>query len=151
MIIEMVLNVKKFDNNMLQTSSKIIIKIMLIYGLYVLFHGKIAPGGGFQSGAIWGIALIFHVMIIGRSSLPKMISNKFLDITMASGVLLYALCGWVGPLMLNEFNFLNYYALNNSPVGQQIGIMTVEIGVFFTVFAAIGKIYFDLTNFEEPK
>ena len=38
--------------------SKILVPLILLFALYVQFHGDFGPGGGFQAGAIFCLAYI---------------------------------------------------------------------------------------------
>ena len=42
----------------LRIAAKLLIPVILLFGLYVQFHGDFGPGGGFQGGVIFGASLI---------------------------------------------------------------------------------------------
>ena len=45
--------------------SRILFAPIIIFGLYVQFHGDYGPGGGFQAGVIIAAAFILYSMIFG--------------------------------------------------------------------------------------
>ncbi|MEC7302741.1 MAG: MnhB domain-containing protein, partial [Pseudomonadota bacterium] len=45
--------------------SKLLIPFILLFGLYVQFHGDFGPGGGFQAGVIFASAFILYALIFG--------------------------------------------------------------------------------------
>ena len=51
----------------LSVVSKILFAPIIIFGLYVQFHGDYGPGGGFQAGVIVAAAFILYSMIFGLS------------------------------------------------------------------------------------
>ena len=65
----------------LSVVSKILFAPIIIFGLYVQFHGDYGPGGGFQAGVIVAAAFILYSMIFGLSKgetlVPTMI-NRYL-------------------------------------------------------------------------
>ncbi len=124
----------------LRVVSKLLIPFILLFGLYVQWHGDFGPGGGFQAGVIFGAAFILYALIFGlgtlRASLPAWLTRTVL----ALGVLLYAGVG-VETMILGS-KFLDYNVLGTTPTaGQHVGIILVEFGVGMTVFAAIVTIF----------
>ena len=37
---------------------------MLLFALYVQFHGDYGPGGGFQAGVIVAVGVILHALVL---------------------------------------------------------------------------------------
>ena len=51
------------ENPVFKIVSKILFGPIIIYGLYVQFHGDYGPGGGFQAGVIVAAAFILYSII----------------------------------------------------------------------------------------
>ena len=49
------------DNPILRVTAKILFAPIIVFGLYVQFHGDYGPGGGFQAGVIIAAAFILTV------------------------------------------------------------------------------------------
>ena len=45
--------------------TKLIVPFILLFGLYVQFHGEISAGGGFQAGVIFASGFILYNVIFG--------------------------------------------------------------------------------------
>ena len=45
--------------------TKLMLPYILLYALYVQFHGDYSPGGGFQAGVIFGSGFILYTLIFG--------------------------------------------------------------------------------------
>ncbi len=119
-------------HEVLQVISKLLIPFILLFALYVQFHGDFGPGGGFQAGVIFASAFILHGLIFGVTKTRKVLPAQALKTGMALGVLLYAGTG-VASLFLGG-NFLDYSVLAHDPLhGQHWGIFTIELGVGLTV------------------
>ena len=46
-------------------TAKLLIPFILLFALYVQFHGDFGPGGGFQAGVMLAAAVIFYALIFG--------------------------------------------------------------------------------------
>jgi len=125
----------------LRVTAKLLIPFILLFALYVQFHGDFGPGGGFQAGVIIAAAIIFHALIYGVEAARKAMPDSLVEIMLAGGVLIYAGVGLVG-LVLGG-NYLDYFVLDDDPVqGQHRGIFWVEVGVAVTVSGVMLKIFY---------
>ncbi|MBX9811137.1 MAG: Na(+)/H(+) antiporter subunit B [Burkholderiales bacterium] len=129
------------DYLVLRVVSKLLISLMILFGLYVQFHGDFGPGGGFQAGVIIAAAIIFYGIIYGLPAARAVVPSGLVEIMIASGVLIYAGVGVAGLLLGG--NYLDYFVLDRDPVaGQHRGIFWVEIGVLITVAGVMLKIFY---------
>ena len=120
------------DNVILRVAAKILFAPIIVFGLYVQFHGDYGPGGGFQAGVIIAAAFILHALVFGLEA-GRRLFPLWLNIwLLAAGVLIYGAVG-VTSMGLNGL-FLDYNVLAASPAaGQHVGIILVEFGVGLTV------------------
>lgn len=129
----------------LRVVAKFMIPFILLFGLYVQFHGDFGPGGGFQAGVIFAAGFILYSLIFGPLQTRNVVPRVLTDILTALGVLLYAGVGVAG--MLLGGNFLDYSVLAHDPVhGQHLGIFLVELGVGLTVFSVMVSIFLTFAN-----
>jgi multicomponent Na+:H+ antiporter subunit B len=132
-------------HRVLQVVTKLVIPFVLIFALYVQFHGDYGPGGGFQAGVIFASAFILHGLIFGLRRTRAVLSPAMLRIMMASGVLLYAGTGMLAMLMGG--NLLDYDALAHDPLhGQHWGIFAVELGVGITVTGVMVSLFYGFAS-----
>ena len=125
--------------------SKLLIPFILLFGLYVQFHGDFGPGGGFQAGVIFAAALILYALVFGLDNARKVAPEPVVRIGMAAGVLLFGFTGVAGLVRGGEY--LNYSVLSeNSVGGQHLGILLVELGVGITVCSVIIAIFFSFAG-----
>jgi multicomponent Na+:H+ antiporter subunit B len=125
----------------LRVVAKLLIPFVLLFGLYVQFHGDFGPGGGFQAGVILAAAVIFYALIFGLADARKVAPEPIVESMMAIGVLVYAGVGVAGLLLGG--NYLDYFVLDRDPVqGQHRGIFWVEVGVAITVAGVMLKIFY---------
>ena len=133
------------EHLILRIVAKMLIPFILLFALYVQFHGDYGPGGGFQAGVIFAAAIILYAMLFGMSTARRVINQSFIQMFAAIGVLLYGSVGVIS--LLNGKNFLDYSALSVDPVaGQHLGILLIELGVGFTVTAVMVIIFFNFAG-----
>ena len=128
-------------HTILRVIAKFMIPYILLFALYVQFHGDFGPGGGFQAGVIFAAGFILYSLIFGiengRKVMPPWLRSALLSI----GVIIFGGTGLFG-LILGG-NFLDYNVLLENPVaGQHLGILLVELGVGITVSATMITIFF---------
>jgi len=125
----------------LRVVAKLLIPFMLLFALYVQFHGDFGPGGGFQAGVILAAAMVFYAIVFGLDNARKVLPDRLVEAMVASGVLLYLGVGFAGPLLGG--NFLDYFVLAADPVaGQHRGIFWIELGVAVTVCGVMLKVFY---------
>lgn len=119
---------------------RLLIPFILLFGLYVQFHGEYGPGGGFQAGAIVAAAFILYALLEGEAQAIRVLPSRALLGLITGGALLYCGVGAAGILLGG--NFLDYSVLNKDPVtGQHIGILLVELGVGMTVTGVLLSVF----------
>ena len=52
-------------NLILHVVAKFVIPLIILFALYVQFHGDFGPGGGFQAGVIFAAAIILYALLFG--------------------------------------------------------------------------------------
>jgi len=119
---------------------RLLVPFIVLFGLYVQFHGEYGPGGGFQAGALISAGLILYALVEGEKEALRAIPLSVLVGMIAFGAFLFGAVGVVG--MLFGGNFLDYSVLLSNPVaGQHLGIMLVELGVGITVTGVLLTIF----------
>lgn len=133
------------QNIVLREVSDLVIAPVLIFALYVQWHGDFGPGGGFQAGVIFASGIILYALIYGIVPAQQLLPPRKLAYLPAAGLLLYAAVGIYS--MLNGGNFLDYNVLANDPHdGQHYGILIIELGVGITVAAVMINIFFSFSE-----
>jgi multicomponent Na+:H+ antiporter subunit B len=129
------------DYLVLRVIAKLMIAFMLLFALYVQFHGDFGPGGGFQAGVIAAAAIVFYAIIYGLPAARAVVPDRVVESMIAIGVLIFSGVGVLGLLLGG--NYLDYFVLGHDPVhGQHRGIFWVEAGVFVTVAGVMLKVFY---------
>ncbi len=120
----------------LRIATKLLLPFILMFALYVQFHGDFGPGGGFQAGVIFGAGGILYGLVFGVERLDRVLPGAVLRALAALGVLCYAGVG-IASLFAGGA-YLDYGVLAHDPVhGQELGVLLVELGVGSTVAAVM--------------
>jgi len=129
----------------LRALSKLLIPLIMLFALYVQFHGDYGPGGGFQAGVIFGAAIILYALMFGLETAQRVFPPRVLEFLVAFGLLLYGSVG-IDAIFLGG-NFLDYGVLAHDAVhGQHLGILLVELGVGITVASVMATIFFQFAG-----
>lgn len=124
-----------------RVGAKILMPFIIMFGLYVHFHGDYSPGGGFQAGVILAAAFVLYALVYGLDAVQVVLPPAFAQACAALGVLIYAGVGVV-TLFLGG-NYLGYDVLAHDPEhGQHYGILGVEAGVVITVFGVMVTLFY---------
>ena len=129
------------DQLVLRSVVKVLLPLILLYGLYVQFHGDFGAGGGFQAGVIFATGFVLYDLVFGEGSARAVVPPGWLHRLAALGVLIYGGVG-VYSLLVGR-PFLDYSALADDPVhGQHLGVLLVELGVGIAVFSVVLLIFY---------
>ncbi len=134
------------DNLILRVATKYMVPFMLVFGLYIVFHGDFSPGGGFQGGVAIASGFIFYGLVYGKPAMQKILPRPVSDVLMAFGVLVYA--GTGAFCLLAGYRFLDYTPLKPSdPASAEAwGMTVVEYGVGFTVAMVMVTCFNEITE-----
>jgi multicomponent Na+:H+ antiporter subunit B len=83
----------------LRVGTKLIVPFMLLFALYVQFHGDYGPGGGFQAGVISAGVVILLAITFGLETAKRVAPHALVDRMVPLGVLIFAGTGVAGLVM----------------------------------------------------
>lgn len=123
-----------------QVVVRLLVPFIVLFGLYVQFHGEYSPGGGFQAGALIATAIMMYALLEGEEEALKAVPRSTMLGLVVGGALLFTLVGVA--CMFMGGNFLDYSVLFGDPVfSRQIGIIMIEAGVGMAVFGSLLSIF----------
>jgi len=91
-----------------KTVTRLTIGLILLYGIYIVTHGHVSPGGGFAGGVIIALSFIHLILAYGKEVAFKRLSRKAASFFESIGAMLFltiALLGFTG-----GYFFLNFIA-----------------------------------------
>ena len=128
---------------------RLVVPVIQIFAFYVLAHGHVSPGGGFQGGVVMGASFILLALAWDLDFALLRVSQSKCIIIAALGIVIYAGIGFLSMLLGGEF--LDYAELEKVlPVSREMAryhaMLGVEIGVGFTVTAIMFALYANLSS-----
>ncbi|HAZ31483.1 MAG TPA: sodium:proton antiporter [Dehalococcoidia bacterium] len=123
----------------IQTIARILVPFLQLFGLYIIVHGPVSPGGGFQGGVIVGASLILLALSYDLSSAETRVSHKVRIAMDSTGALLFAGMGLLGLLAGGVFLEYGVIPLPMAPAeirGLMILLVGVAIGIHIMALAA---------------
>ena len=135
-----------------KTVTKILVGVIFLYGIYIITHGHLTPGGGFAGGAIIAGAYILLVLafgsdVIGLKSREKE-SSKFESLA----ILTFLILASIGLFLSIRVFFFNYFPSGKVGTlisGGVIPIYNIVVGI--EVAAALITIFLALVIYHEDE
>jgi multicomponent Na+:H+ antiporter subunit B len=114
-------------SKIVRTVANQLILFILIFGLYVIAHGHLTPGGGFQGGAVVVSGVVMLLVAFSSHDLKKSLRERVLSIMESTGALIFAILGFAGLGTVFFYNFLV-----GSPIFGRIPATGPNAGDFWT-------------------
>jgi multicomponent Na+:H+ antiporter subunit B len=130
------------DDVVVRVVVKLLIPFILLFALYVQFHGDYGPGGGFQAGVIFAAGFILYGLVFGVQAAERVIPVGALRLGIAGGVLIYAGVGVAALLLGGNYLDYNVFDPHDPAHGQELGILLIELGVGTTVASVMTTIFY---------
>ncbi len=134
-----------FGGIVLNIAFRFLLPFILVFAVAVLMHGHHSPGGGFQAGALLGLAVILVQLVQGRDA--KWVGRREAVTLSCAGALIYLGIGtlsffWGG-------NFLDYGVVPveaTAAKARALGILGIEVGVTLAVMGVTIIMFDSLTR-----
>lgn len=128
----------------LQTASRYLLPILLLFSIFLLLRGHYYPGGGFVGGLVASIAFILHSFAQGTSKTMKMIHYKPLAlIPVGLGI---AALSMVMPMFFGMPAMTGLWFSEPMPViGMMGSALFFDLGVYLVVIGVVLTILFTIS------
>lgn len=133
------MNKRTMKNVITKCGADFLTPFVLVYMFYVILHGHLSPGGGFQGGVIVASAALLLYLGYGYQTTAGAINGEVLRINEAIGATLYVLLGACGLVM--GFNFCNNVFFDIGNVGDLVSAGTITFmswAVGYKVLTGVG-------------
>lgn len=125
-----------------KTVTRISVWLILLYGIYIILHGHLSPGGGFAGGVIIALALLNVMLAYGRKFIDRWVNIGFLHDLESSSAALFLAMGILGMAIGGGFlaNFISHGKLfhllsaGTIPLLNIIISIKVSMGLFVVVW-----------------
>jgi energy-converting hydrogenase B subunit I len=139
-----------------RTVANQLILFIVIFGLYVIVHGHITPGGGFQGGAVIVSGVVMLLVAFSSKELKKSLRERVLSIVESSGALIFIILAFIGIGTVFFYNFLVGTPIfgHIPPTGPNLGdiwtggvIPLMNVAVGLKVIAGLSAVVLALALF----
>ena len=118
------------SSKIIKTIAQKLFPFIVLFGFYLISHGHLSPGGGFQGGVVLGTAIILLALSHSIEQTEKKFKSRWLNMLEKLGILTLIFLGFLGI-------FLGYSFLGNFlPLGKPGQIASGGLMLFFNI--AIG-------------
>lgn len=115
----------------------------LLFGLYMILHATVSPGGGFQGGVVIGSGLLLLYLGEDYPTWRRLVNSRVLDALEGGGALLFALCGFI-PMLVGGAYLQNVLPLGDVRSILSGGLMLVEnAGVGLAVAGGFAMLFLE--------
>ncbi|RUT41386.1 Na(+)/H(+) antiporter subunit B [Paenibacillus anaericanus] len=137
----------KFTDVFLQTSTKILVFIIMTFSIFILFAGHHNPGGGFIGGLITSSALVLLYITFDLQTVRDIIPVDFNQLA-AGGVIVSVLTGTASflfhvPFLTQTFTYVDLPLLGNTELASAVifdlGVYMTVIGTTMTIITSISE------------
>jgi len=138
------INLKSNDGTrdvIVETIVRLIIPPIQLFGLYVVMHGHLSPGGGFQGGVIVASTFLLFALVFGLKNIEKRFKELHRTLLDSFGVAFYAIMGLV--CIIFSGNYLDYQAIPFLSMEQMVkaSIILILIALGLKVAAIVTSIF----------
>jgi multicomponent Na+:H+ antiporter subunit B len=134
------------DYRVLRVVTGMLMPFILLFALYVLFHGDFGPGGGFQAGVIFASGFVLYGLVFGLDKAQQVVPRAVLWALVPFGLLLYLGVGVANMLLGGSFLDYDTFSPAHPASGQHLGILLVESAIGITVAAVMTSVFFGFAN-----
>lgn len=79
------------SDSILRVVSKLLVPLIIIFGIYIVLNGHISPGGGFSGGAVIGSGMILFLVSYGYETANRILTEKVISRLTCGALTFYCL------------------------------------------------------------
>ncbi len=106
---------------------RLLAPFIAMFALYTILHGHVAPGGGFQGGAILGALFIALTVVLGDARMRGLMRPPVMVWLQGSAVLSFVVVGAVGAALTGHF--LGYPKGPETHLAAEMMMLLLEFGI----------------------
>jgi multicomponent Na+:H+ antiporter subunit B len=128
---------------------------ILMYGLYIILHGEVSPGGGFQGGVIIGAVYILYTVVFNLEEGRNQAPSKYITLANTLGPLIFVIAGLAG--IVGGYTFLANKVVSFIPHGDpgtmfsSLSLLLINLGIGLAVSSIIVACFFAFVDKESEE
>ncbi|MCM8780731.1 MAG: hypothetical protein NC908_02255 [Candidatus Omnitrophica bacterium] len=120
-----------------KTVTRLTVGLILVYGIYIVLHGHLSPGGGFAGGVIIALSFVHLMLAFGRDIALRKVSKNTVSILESIGALMFlsiAIAGFLGGVfflnILDKGSPFRLFSAGTIPLSNIAIGLKVGVGLF---------------------
>ncbi|USK38366.1 Na(+)/H(+) antiporter subunit B [Cytobacillus firmus] len=137
----------KTNDIILQTATKVVLFLIVLFSIHIFFAGHYTPGGGFVGGLLTSGAIVLLLLAFDMKTVSKILPVNYIH--MIAVGLLFAIGTGAGALLFNvpflthAFGHIDLPVLGDTSLHTatlfDLGVFLVVVGVTMTIIQTIGE------------
>lgn len=141
------MNEQKTNDLILQTATKLVSFIILLFSFYLFLSGHNTPGGGFVGGLITSSSIVLLLLAYDLKTVRSLLPVNFIYVA-GAGLLLAVLTGvgsfvFGAPFLTHTFGYFQLPILGKTELATatifDLGVYLVVVGITMTIIQTIGE------------
>jgi len=135
------------NNIVLKTITRLLFPFIIIYGIYIIFHGHLSPGGGFAGGTIIGAGFVLRALAFEKGKNIKILPYSIIKKAESMSMLWLVLLGMLGIFFAHSFLSNTQSIIPIGKPGYLLSgglILLLNLGIGLKVAATIVSIFSSL-------
>jgi multicomponent Na+:H+ antiporter subunit B len=106
---------------------RLIAPFIVLFSIFLVMHGHLTPGGGFQGGAILGSLVIVVSLVLGRRQAARLLPPGIRTWLHAAAVLAFFVVGLSGLVWLGSY--LEFPRAEDYELVRELAMLVLEAGI----------------------
>jgi len=125
-------------SSIVRNSAKLVSPFLITYGAYLIIHGHVSPGGGFQGGVILAVSVILLITSHGYTAVRKKFKSDIVKVMESTSIVSLIVLASLGAAGGSFFlNFLEKGTAGTLFSGGTVPLVNIliglEVGAAFTL------------------
>ena len=135
------------SSKIIRTIVQKLFPFIMLFGFYLISHGHLSPGGGFQGGVVLGTAIILLALSHSIEQTEKKFKSRWLNMLEKLGILTLIFLGFLGIFLGYSFlsNFLPLGKPGQIASGGLMLLFNIAIGI--KIAAGVSVIFYALVRY----
>lgn len=114
-----------------KTVARILFPIMVLFGIYVILHGHITPGGGFPGGVIIATGVALLLLAYGSEKAKEGLGELQAEVLESFGAIMLVGLGFIGIILVGHFlgEVPGAGVVGNLLSGGNLPILNIGVGI----------------------
>jgi len=127
--------------------ARVVSPFIMIFGIYMILHGHLSPGGGFPGGVVIASAFVLLTLSFGKEIAYQKLKESTASVMESVGALIFLILAVLGIV------FGGYFFLNFLPKGEPLRLISAgfiplaNIGIGLKVGGGIFAVFLTLILF----